>query len=468
MAVSKSVAKKSKLLAEQIRKRACEELGLPGYSLPFIGPKYSLGRKRRIMVVYAYKIQANKSALRNASGITYNEFFYKKADLLLKQAGRLRVNPYVVEDSDFNLSYLLENVEKGMTCDDVVIHRFIPYPSIEGVDGQFRDEVYSKAVDWFVELLDRCQPTHVFIIRPYDFYRMDSDFRQYRRCSLQDVFDERYIIALYGSDDFKWESFVPMDEGAEFIPDCAYDLLSDKTFARVALEDPRLKPALYWNEEKVLYYGVDKNVSKYFVNNPESVKKLLLDESCPGNLWLKLIQPFENLRFGQILYTLLERIPCEIYNETEDRLTSRCKWISQYNRYIKGYSELLQKTRDIHGRAKIRSLSINLQYALQGLADRMRLSYDSKKLAEIRGYIEKLYEETDKLYAVRQPVSLVTKRQKMARSRSLDEWKIRDSEERETVKAGANDPPILYKPKKISQKQLDHLARIRKKRWPKK
>ena len=458
----KSNALKTKLLSEQIRELAIDNLELPRFSLPFVGSGYSLERKRRIMVVY-FQTGIEKDSVYGGKRKAYSDSLYKNADRLFKKPESLRVNPYVIEDSGFNLSYLIENVEKGMTCNDIVIHRFMPYPKIEGIDGSFDENIYRKAVDFFVGLVDCCQPTHMFFINPNTAYLIDEVYRKIQKQSLDDFFSERYIIPVYGSDLFNWSSFVPMDEDDGFIWGCACDLLSEIDFAKVALEDPRLIPAMYWDDEKIKYYGANPEYFERYTKNPTEVKKSLLDENLPRNIRTTLIRPFENLRYSQILYTLLDRCPSEYYEKGDD-WASLCKWISLYNENIKAYGKELRKTKDVYGRAKIRSLSIKLQYALYDLAKKLRLEYDSKKLAVVRDYIEELYQETEKLYAVRNPLKLtsITRMQLVARSMNLEDFK---NENRSRKKS--EDNAMNYRPKKISEKQRMHLARIRLRRWPK-
>ena len=471
MEKTKSSKKKTELLSKKIEELVVDQFGFPRFSLPFVGPGYSLDKKRRIMIVHSYLISVPKTWLRSDKKFAYNDFYYKNADNLFKNPGRLRENPYSVEAHDFNLSCLIENVEKGMSCDDIMIHRFVPYPKIDGVDGSFSEDILRKAADLFVDLLDCCQPTHIFFIYPNTPYRIDEVFNRFYGKSLQDYFDDRYIIALYGSDVFRWESFVPMDEEADFVSSCASDLFEDLNFVKHALDEPELRPAMYWDDEKILYYGVDKKVFKHFVNNPDKVKKALLDEHLPDEIRYYLVRPFENLKYGQILYKLLGHIPNDMYGDVGKGWNSICEWISLYNEYVKDYSKALKKAKNIYGGVRIRNLSINLLYAFMDLTEKLRLSYNSKKLAVIRRYIENLYNETEKLYSVRNPANKAptTIWQKRARSVNLKEWQEKERAKKSVTqrKSVESDKPITYVPKEKSKKQLDHLARIRQKRWPK-
>lgn len=459
MLKAKSNSKKFKFLSKQIMNLTVDQLGLPRFSLPFIGPRY-LSKKRRIMVVY-YQARINRELLKSEEKFVYDN----NADNLFKETGPIRVSPYAIEDSDFNLSYLIENIGTGMTYDDLVIHRFIPYPQIKGLVDSFDKDIYKKAVNFFVGVVNLCQPTHVFFIFPHTSYLVDEIFTDYRKQSLYDFLSDRYITPVYGSESFAWESFVPMDVDDGVIRGCAGDLLSDIDFAKGALNDPRLKSAMYWDDEKIMYYGSKKQrlLQQHYKENPAKVKESLLDKDLPDSIRSILIRPFENLRFDQILYTLLDRYPCEMYGEVE-KLEEIQEWVTLYNENLKAYGSAFKKPLDIYGSPKIRSLSINLQYALFDLAKKLRLEYDSKKLDGLRRNIEALYQETEKMYAVRKPIKMttVTKMQSLARSKNLENWKSEN-----TRKKNTEVKPVGYKRKVISEKQLRHLEKIRKLRWPK-
>ena len=470
MAKPTSSKKKTELLSKKIEELVVDRFGFPRFSLPFVGSGYSLDKKRRIMIIHSYLIRVSKSLLYSGKKFAYNDFYYKKADSLFKNPGCLRENPYSVEAHGFNLSCLIENVEKGMSCDDIVIHRFVPYPEIDGVEGSISEDVLRKAADLFVELVDCCQPTHVFFIYPNTPYEIDKVFNRFYGKSLQDFFDDRYIIALYGSDKFGWESFAPMDEEVDFIPSCAFDLLDDLNFVRLALDEPELRPALCWDDEKILYYGVDKKVFKHFLNNPDEVKKALLDEHLPKTIRRDLIRPFENLKYGQMLYKLLGHVHNDMYGDVGKGWNSACQWISLYNEYVKDYSKALKKAKDIYGGVRIRNLSISLLYAFMDLTKKLRLNYNSKKLAVMRRYIENLYNETEKLYSVHNPVNKAptTIWQKKARSVNLKEWQEEVRSKKAEAQRIEKDEPKKIPFKKLSKERLDKLAYARSMRGKKK
>jgi len=448
-----SAPKKTLSLSKQIEKLMIDDMGLPSFSLPWVGSRYSLKNTRRILVLYSYQFHVSRTEFRCDR---YNNLYYQKIGTMIQNSDRFRMTPYAIGHAGFDLSSIIMNIGKDMSEKDIAIHRFVPYPKLVDVKEPVPGDVYEKAVELFEALLDIMQPTHVFVCSPTVGYNIDQDFRRFRRRSLQDIFDERYIIAVYGGDELQWRSFVPVDEG-DSVQDCVEDLLGDVDFLERVVKDPRMKPAMHWDDDKIRYYGADANALREYMNRPAEVGRLLRYSGLNETTRRTLLKPFSSIRFAKMLYSMPDGIT-NVYTIIEEEWKRECEWIELYDRNLKAYASALKKIRDIYGRAKIRLLSIELLYALQNLSKKLHIDYKSEKFAEIREYIEDLYEQTQRLYAVRKPGDLapITRKQVMARSRNQRRRKVIDKSV-----AGADTPSIQFKRKVCSEKQRAHLERAR-------
>lgn len=467
----KSTRKAAKSLSTQVKELFVERMSLPSFSEPFIGSNY-LGSKLRVMVVCGYQFRVEKSDFIHVKDATYNKFFVKK-NYLFKDSKRYRVSPYSVESCGFDLSGILENVDKKMSVKDVIIHRFVPYPHIHNLDSPIPDVFYKKAVEVFVGLIDICQPTHILIANGFTSYKMNENFKRFRGESLLDFFEGRYVRSIVCGEELEWNYYTDFyDDPIESVPSCAFDLLYDVDSAKIALNDPRLKPALYWDDDKIEYYGAnekEKEKLRQYKKKPDEVKKVLLYEGTEDFVRRALIRPFENSKYGKILYTKYDCLSQVYVNPNRNDWENACERIALHDENVKSYGELLKKKREARGEARIRMLSVYLKYAFINLSEKLRVKDKSKILVELDGLIDELYAETDKMYAVRKPIGLnpITERQKIARSiNAFRTAKARLKKKTEMPTENEDDPPITYRPKKISQKQRDHLAKIRLLRWP--
>ena len=207
MANLKTTRTKVKSLSEQVEEFVIDKMGLPRFSLPYIGPKYERNTPRRIMVVCGYQYCVEKTAFYNAKYAAYSKLFFENADKLIKNSKNYRVNPYLLDDDSFDMSGLLENIDKNMSVKDVVVHHFVPYPKIEGVEN-VPDEVYKKAVDMFVGLVDICHPSHIFFIDEQTDYAVNGDFKRFRGESFYDFCKNLYITPICGREDLRWDYYI--------------------------------------------------------------------------------------------------------------------------------------------------------------------------------------------------------------------------------------------------------------------
>lgn len=481
MANSKSTRTSVESLSNRVEEFVVDKMGLPRFSLPYIGPKYVRNTTRRIMVICGYQDDVERSAFNNANYAVYGDFFYKNADKLIKNPKECRVNPYLLDNRNFDMSGLLEKIDEGMTVKDIVVHRFVPYPKIKDVEI-VPDEVYKKAVDMFVGVVDICCPTHIFFLDESIEYGMNGDFNRFRNELLPDFFTKQYIVPIVGNADLRWNSYShvdggedPSDDYVEEVPCFASDAMEFLDEARSVLDDPRLSLALNWDDEKIEYYGVDKKLFSRFKRNPEYVKKMLRDKKLPSRIRSGLILPFNNLKYGKILYTNVDCL-FDVHGWLREDLEDSFEWqiacdmIALHDEALKRFADMFKKKRNALGKTKIMSLSSFLVYALHNLSEKLHIKYESRTLAELRHYIEELYNETCKLRGVSNPISLnhITEKQRLVRSMNIGRrWLDYSKEKTDASKVNAGNPPVTYNRKKISQKQLDHLARIRLKRWPK-
>ena len=448
-----SAPKKKLSLSKQIENLMIKDMGLPSFSLPWIGSRYSMRDKRRVLFLYSYQFHVTRTEFK-CDG--YNKLYYQKIDAMIQNSDRFRMTPYAIDHADFDLSSIIMNVEKNMSEKDVAIHRFVPYPRLVDVEEPVPDDVYEKSVELFIKLLDVLQPTHVFVCSPDVAYNIDQDFRRFCGKSLQYFFNERYINAIYAGNELRWSSFVPVDEG-DLVQDCTDDLLGDPDFLDRVVEDSRMEPAMRWDDDKIRYYGADSNVLGGLKNKAPKVRQLLHDKDLPKTIKQDLLKPFSSIRFSKLLYSMPDGIT-NVYSISEEGWKRDCEWIELYDKNLRAYASALKKERDICGRAQIRLLSIELKYALEDLSRRLHIDYKSDKLKEIRNYIEELFKETQKIYVLRKPIVLspITERQEMARSRNQRRRKVTDKSV-----AGTDTPSIQFKRKICSEKQRAHLERAR-------
>ena len=373
------------------------KMELPSFSLPFLGPSYSLMKKRRIMIVCGFEWSIDVSLFRDKTLAKYSETYYKDPESLIMDPQALRANPYRLESDRFDLTSVLEGVDKKLSVNDVIVHRFVPYPLIRErggeeddggnlIDGSFPEWVYEKSVELFEGIVDICHPTHVLIRSSLCSYQMDAAFRQFRRESLQTFFDRRYIVPAYENDVLEWESLPPVGDPSEIVPSCASDIFADVELARRVLDDSSLKPALYWDDTKIKCYGCNERVFNSFRKNPTLAREKLLDETCPDSIKEDLIRPFETLKYGRILYAM-PGVITSCYSITEKDWKSSFLFLKAHENNVKSVANILKKKRDVLGRAKIRELAVYSYYALNNLSRKLHVSLHSEQLAEIRRYI---------------------------------------------------------------------------------
>ena len=246
--------------------------------------------------------------------------------------------------------------------------------------------------------------------------------------------------------------------------------LENIEFRKRALDDPKLKSALVWDDEKIRYYGVNGHIFREFKNNPAHVKDMLINGSLQPKTMQDLLRPFGTLKYAKILFCMPDGVVNDDNFVFDDwGWNHACHEIALHDCFIKEFGEIFRNPVDIYGRSKIRYLSVCLYQALKKLSNRLRLSYNSKKLAEIRGFVEELVGETDNMYKVRKELKQVSMNDEQKIARVINAHKRMKNPQKEAFNISTKEPedkPMTYVPKKKSKKQLEHLARIRTRRWP--
>lgn len=459
--------KTEKSLSEKIEELFVDKMMLPRFSLPFVGSKFK-DDARRILVVSEYKFCVSQSDFKKVEDASYNSNFFGRADSLIRNPEKYRVSPYALEEVGVELSSILWNISRKMSLNDVVVHRFLPYPQIKGLKESIPSRICKKAVDLFVELIDIIQPTHILFSSADALCDVEKEFKRFCRTkygSLRNYLQNRYIFWTFWDELLDWNFYCFRCDSLEMVQYYARRALDNMEFRRRALDDPRLEPALKWDDEKIRYYGVNKAVFEVFKDKPTVVKEKLLNGSLHAKTMQDLLRPFETLRYAKILYSMPNGVVNDCYFTIDERgWELDCALISEQDQRIKEFSTFFVKPQEMYGRAKIRFLAISLHHALISLSKKLRITYESKKLDEMRCFIDDLVNETDKLYEVRKPIgqTKVSKNQKIARYMNL--MKKKDTQIRENAcisQKETEDKPINYTPKKKSQKQLEHLAKAR-------
>ena len=467
----KSSQKETKSLSEKVEELFIDKKRLPRFSLPFIGRKYN-ECSRRIMVVYEYDFCVSPRDFKKAEYAAYNSIFFKCVGSLLRNPEKYRISPYALEEDGFELSSILQGVSKRMTINDVVIHRFLPYPKIS-VLNDIHSSIRKKAVGLFVELLNICQPTHILFSSSEVFYEIEGDFKSFgsQYGSLRNLLENRYIASFCWDETDNWKDFCEKwDDSLEWVQYFANRALENIEFRKRALDNPKLKSALVWDDEKIRYYGVNGNDFRELKNKPALVKEMLISGALQSKTMQDLLRPFETLKYAKVLYCMPDGVINDVNFVDDDWGWNHvCHEIALHDCIIKEFGEIFRNPVDVYGRAKIRYLSICLYQALKKLSNRLRLSYNSKKLAELRGFVEELVGETDNMYKVRKKLEQVSMNDEQKAARVINARKRMKKPQKETSDISPKEPedkPIIYVPKKKSKKQLDHLARIRTRRWP--
>ena len=467
----KSSQKETKSLSEKVEELFIDKKRLPRFSLPFIGRKYN-ECSRRIMVVYEYDFCVSPRDFKKSEDAAYNSIFFKCVGSLLRNPEKYRISPYALEEDGFELSSILQGVSKKMTINDVVIHRFLPYPKIS-VLNDIHSSIRKKAVGLFVELLNICQPTHILFSSSEVFYEIEGDFKSFdsQYGSLRNLLENRYIASFCWDETDNWKDFCERwDDMLEWVQYFANRALENKTFRKRALDNPKLKSALVWDDEKIRYYGVDRTAFELFKNKPAYVKNMLLNGTLHPKTMRDLLRPFGTIKYAKILYCMPDGVINDVNFAFDDwGWNHACHEIVLHDCIIKEFGESFKNPVDVYGKAKIRYLSVCLYQALKKLSNRLRISYNSKTLAEMRGFVEELVSETDNMYKVRKKLEQVSMTDEQKIARVINARKRMKKPQKEASGISPKEPeekPITYVPKKKSKKQLDHLARIRQKRWP--